>query len=119
MVAQAAAGVRRTRPPICQSLSVMECSLARHDDDALPASCLIISTLFTDLRRFSGCCTVAGHTDIRSGQCTAQTGYDVAFVRSSLQTVERLRTGHSFGDNPAVAKAGGLTRPLAGECAAG
>ena len=32
--------LRRTKPPIRHSFSVMECSLTRHDGDALLASCL-------------------------------------------------------------------------------
>ena len=111
--------LRRTKPPIRHSFSVMECSLTRHDGDALLASCLT-NAIYSHprLRRFAGYCTLAGHTDPQSGRCRAQAGHDVAFVWPSLQTLERLRADYSLGDKPAVAKAGGLSRPLAGECPA-
>ena len=66
-IAKAAAEtLRRTKPPICHSLSVMECSLTRHDGDAFLAGCLTMAIfLRADLHRCAGHRIIAGDADVK------------------------------------------------------
>src|SRR5215207_8569906 len=57
----------------------------------------------------------SGDADEQSGTGRAKTSFDAALVRAAVQTMDRLRAIHSFGNHPQIAKPRGFSRPLAAE----
>ena len=94
----------------------LQCEIGRTDRHALLANTLTPALFFRVARR---CCAHdgdrPGDVDEQSGTGRAKTGLDAALVRAPVQTMDRLRAIHSFGDHQQIARPRGFSRPLAAE----